>query len=91
MQKMKSPTKMLPKAPESDFLVSPGDIKEVRKCVLLRVTCLIKLMNPFAIFSTNTRQPSPPVVRTLVILNSLIRTLIQVSVNPYPKDCTLYP
>ena len=29
----KCPTKMLPKATESDFLVSPGDIKEVR-CVL---------------------------------------------------------
>ena len=25
---------MLPKAPESDFLVSPGDIKKVRRCVL---------------------------------------------------------
>ena len=30
----KHPTKMLPKAPESDFLVSPGDIKEVRRCML---------------------------------------------------------
>ena len=30
----KHPTKMLPKAPNSDFLVSPGDIKEVRRCVL---------------------------------------------------------
>ena len=30
----KCPTKMLPKAPKSDFLVSPGDIKEVRRCVL---------------------------------------------------------
>ena len=30
----KHPTKMLPKAPESDFLVSPGDVKEVRRCVL---------------------------------------------------------
>ena len=29
----KHPAKMLPKAPESDFLVSPGDVKEVR-CVL---------------------------------------------------------
>ena len=28
------PTKMLPKAPKSDFLVSPGDIKEVRRCML---------------------------------------------------------
>ena len=28
----KHPTKMLPKAPESDFLVSPGDVKEVRRC-----------------------------------------------------------
>ena len=27
-------TKILPKAPESDFLVSPGDIKEVRRSVL---------------------------------------------------------
>ena len=27
-------TKMLPKAPESDFLVSSGDVKEVRRCVL---------------------------------------------------------
>ena len=25
---------MLPKPPESDFLVSPGDVKEVRKCML---------------------------------------------------------
>ena len=30
----KHPTKMLPKAPKSDFLVSPGDIKEVRRCIL---------------------------------------------------------
>ena len=30
----KHPTKMLLKAPESDFLVSPGDVKEVRRCVL---------------------------------------------------------
>ena len=29
----KHPTKMLPKAPESDFLVSPGNIKQVR-CML---------------------------------------------------------
>ena len=31
----KCPTKMLPKAPKSDFLVSPGDVKEVRRCMLL--------------------------------------------------------
>ena len=30
----KHPTKMLLKAPESDFLVSPGDVKEVRRCIL---------------------------------------------------------
>ena len=30
----KHATKMLPKAPESDFLVSPGDVNEVRRCVL---------------------------------------------------------
>ena len=30
----KCPTKMLLKAPESDFLVSPGDVKEVKRCVL---------------------------------------------------------
>ena len=30
----KPPTKMLPKAPESDFLVSLGDVKKVRRCVL---------------------------------------------------------
>ena len=32
----KWPMKMLPKAPESDFLVglSPGDVEEVRRCVL---------------------------------------------------------
>ena len=30
----KHPTRMLPKAPESDFLVSSGDIKEVRRCML---------------------------------------------------------
>ena len=30
----KCPTKQLPKAPDSDFLVSSGDVKEVRKCVL---------------------------------------------------------
>ena len=30
----KCPTKMLSKAPESDFLVSPGNIKEVRRCML---------------------------------------------------------
>ena len=28
------PTKMLPKVPKSDFLVSPGNIKKVRRCVL---------------------------------------------------------
>ena len=28
------PTKMLPKAPESNFLVSPADVKEVRRCML---------------------------------------------------------
>ena len=31
----KCPMKMLPKAPESDFLVSPGDIKEMRRCTEL--------------------------------------------------------
>ena len=30
----KHPTKMLPKVQESDFLVSLGDIKEVRRCML---------------------------------------------------------
>ena len=30
----KHPTKLLPKAPKSNFLVSPGDIKEVRRCML---------------------------------------------------------
>ena len=30
----KHPTKMLPKAPKSDFLVSPGDVKNVRQCML---------------------------------------------------------
>ena len=30
----KLPRKMLPKAPESVFLVSPGDVKEVRRCML---------------------------------------------------------
>ena len=30
----KCPTKMLPKALESDFLVSPGDVKKVRRCML---------------------------------------------------------
>ena len=30
----KHPTEMLLKTPKSDFLVSPGDIKEVRRCVL---------------------------------------------------------
>ena len=30
----KCPTKMLPKAPESNFLVSPGDVKEVKRCML---------------------------------------------------------
>ena len=30
----KCPTKMLPKAPKSDFLVSPGDVKEMRRCML---------------------------------------------------------
>ena len=30
----KCPMDMLLKAPESDFLVSPGDIKEVRRCML---------------------------------------------------------
>ena len=30
-----APCKMLPKIPNSsDFVVSPGDVKEVRKCVL---------------------------------------------------------
>ena len=83
----KHPTKMLPKAPESDFLVSPGDIKEVRRCMLpesdiTNETC----MNPFANFSTNIRQPFPPVVRTLATLNSLLWTLIQASANLCHRD-----
>ena len=31
----KHPNKMLPTAPYSDILVSPSDVKEIRKCVLL--------------------------------------------------------
>ena len=58
----KCPTKWLPKAPNSDFLVSPGDIKEVRKCVLpesviLNETCksFWQLLDKYqAAFSTNS-------------------------------------
>ena len=54
----KHPTKMLPKAPESDFLVSLGDVKEVRRCIYcLKVIFLIKPTNHFANFSTNIKQP----------------------------------
>ena len=34
MQKLEVPYEDAPKAPESDFLVSPRDIKEVRRCML---------------------------------------------------------
>ena len=63
----KHPTKMLLKTPDSDFLVSPGDIKEVRRCAL-----------PESDISDETqllhRYHFLPVVRTLVILNSLLWT-----------------
>ena len=62
----KCPTKMLPKAPESDFLVSPGDIKEVRRCMLpesdiTNETCesFRQLLDKYqAAFSTNSEDIS---------------------------------
>ena len=54
---------MLPKVPESDFLVSPGDIKEVRRCVLPESgisnethESFCQLLNKYqAAFSTNSK------------------------------------
>ena len=57
-------TKMLPKAPKSDFLVSPGDIKEVRRYMLPKVIFLMKPMKHFANSSTSTKQPFQTAVRT---------------------------
>ena len=74
----KPPRKMLPKAPESDFLVSPGDVKEVRRCMLPESYISNKTHESFHQLLDNIRQPFPPVVRTSVILNSLLWTLIQV-------------
>ena len=84
----KHPIKMLLKAPKSDFLVSPGDIKEVRRCMCQKVISLTKLKNPFTNFSTNIRQPSLPVGRTSATPNSLPWTLIQASVNLCHRDPT---
>ena len=85
----KHPMKMLLKAPKSDFLVSPGDIKEVRRCVLPESNITDKThANPFANFSTNIRQPSLPVVRTLATLKSLPWTSIQASVDLCHRDPT---
>ena len=62
----KPPKKMLPKAPETEaLLVSPGDIKEVRRCMLPESDISDETHKFFCTsFSTNTRQPFPPVVRT---------------------------
>ena len=54
--------KMLPKAPESDFLVSPGDVKEVRSC--LKVIFPMKPTNHFTNFSASTKQPFLAAVKT---------------------------
>ena len=59
----KHPTKMLLKAPKSDFLVSPGDVKEVKRCVLpeseiSNETCesLCQLLDKYqAAFSTSSK------------------------------------
>ena len=82
----KHPIKMPPKAPQSDFLVSPGNIKEVGDTCCKKVISLMKFTNPFANFSTNIRQPFPPIVRTLATPNSLLWTLIQASVDLCHRD-----
>ena len=44
----KAPCKLLPKIPDnSDFVVSPGDVKKVRKCVLLESDILDKTREHF--------------------------------------------
>ena len=68
---------MLPKIPDSDFMVSPGDVKEIRKCVL-------------ASFLTSIKQPSLLAVRTSVTLNSLLWTYTLASVNLYHRGPTHY-
>ena len=52
----------------------PVMLRKLGDVCCLRVTFLTKLMNHFASFSTNTRQHFLLVVRTLVILNSLLWT-----------------
>ena len=75
----KHPTKMLPKAPKSDFLVSPGDIKEVRRCMLPESditdeTCesFCQLLNKYqAAFSTSSEDISHTELITMDIDISL--------------------
>ena len=75
----KHPTKMLPKAPESDFLVSPGDIKEVKRCVLPESDITDKthksfhqLLNKYqAIFSTSSEDISHTKLITMDINTGL--------------------
>ena len=82
----KCPTKMLPKAPKSDFLVSPGDIKEVRRCMLPESDITDKTCKPFHQLLDKYQAAFPPVVRTLATLNSLLWTSIQASADLCHRD-----
>ena len=71
----KCPTKMLPKAPESDFFVSPGNVKEVRRFVLpeseiSNETCefFCQLLDKYqAVFSTSIEDIGHPELITMDI------------------------
>ena len=84
----KHPTKMLPKAPESDFLVSPGDVKEVRRCVLPESDITDKTCESFcqlldkyqAAFSTSSKDISHTKLITMDIDTGLSQPVSQ---RPY--------
>ena len=79
---------MLPKAPESDFLVSPGDIKEVRRCVLPESDITNKTQESFcqlldkyqAAFSTSSEDISHTELITMDIDTGLSQPVSQ---RPY--------
>ena len=79
---------MLPKAPDSDFLVSPGDVKEVRRCVLPESDIsnethesFCQLLNKYQVaFSTSSEDISHTELITMDIDTGLNRPVSQ---RPY--------
>ena len=82
-------TKMLPKPLTVTSWYHPAMLIKLGSVCCLKVIFLTKLTKHLTNFLINTRQHSILVVRTLVILNSLLWTLIQVSANWYHRDLTL--